>query len=408
MHTKKHLHKICIFTQSPLSGAPRVVKEANVYANNGFDVTVYALWITESGVEKDKTLIDSKIHFKPGIDLRSNSLKTKYIRLQRRFGRELVKYTKIETLAALGYDFNNYYKKLRAEQADLYIGHEEMSMALSKKLIESKETVAFDFEDWHSKDLLPQDRVYRPLRLLESLEAYLLRHTTYCYTTSDAMGKAMASYYNTEVPSTIYNAFSIKARTQMDGLYKDKKDKTALSLYWFSQVISEGRGLELLFEALPFTTSPFELHLRGAITQEYRATIENVIPKHVTLYIHDLVPMEELVSRIAEHDLGLAFEETHPESRNYTITNKVFHYLQSGIAILATETAGQMEVADKSDRALRIVERNPKILGNEINNILEDSQRLKFMKSSSKLACENYFSFESMEQKLLSFLFFNK
>ncbi|MFB9054534.1 hypothetical protein ACFFVB_15700 [Formosa undariae] len=404
MNNKNTIHKICIFTQSPLSGAPRVVKEANAYAQHGYNVTVYALWITPQGVENDKTLIDSRIQFKPGIDLRTNGLKTKCIRLQRRFGRELVKYFKVETLASLGYDFKNYYKKINAEQADLYIGHEEMSMALAKKLIENKKQVAFDFEDWHSKDLLPKDRIYRPITLLENLEAFLLKNTSYCYTTSDAMGEAMASYYNTKVPCTIYNAFPSKARMQMDGLHKDIKDKSTFSLYWFSQVISEGRGLELLFEALPYTKTNFQLHLRGVITEEYKSIVENSMPENVSLFIHELVPMGELISRIAEHDLGIAFEETTPESRNYTITNKVFHYLQSGIAILATETAGQLEVLEKTKGAGIISDRNPIALAQLIDEIVSENNQLERMKGCSWLAGETLFSFEKQEEKLLQFL----
>ena len=52
---------------------------------------------------------------------------------------------------------------------------------------------------------------------------------------------------------------------------------------------------------------------------------------------------EELLSRIAEHDIGFAGELGEPASRNLTITNKFFQNLQAGLAVVASETAGQKE-----------------------------------------------------------------
>lgn len=396
---------ICIFTQSPLSKAPRVVKEANVYAKANYNVTVYALWHDKDLLEKDKTLLHPTVLYKPGINLLDwNSFNSKRIRLSRKIGRELVKHFKIETIAALGYDFNSYLKLLEDEHADLYIGHEEMSMALAEQLIKKGHKVAFDFEDWHSRDLLPADRVYRPLRLLTYLEGYLLKHAIISYTTSYALANAMAKTYQSPVPKVIYNSFLSAQRTTIDCKNLDRKNLEMPSLYWFSQVISEGRGLELLFESLQRTSTPMQLHLRGDITEAYRNQLIQVTPSHVELYIHKIVPYDQLISRIAEHDLGIAFEETTPESRNLTITNKVFHYLQSGIAILATETGGQNEINDAAPGAICIVDRNPELIALKIEQTISNKAYLDQMKRSSWESGGDIFSFEREVAKLKSHL----
>lgn len=395
------IKSICVFTQSPLSKAPRVVKEANVFAEAHYNVTVYGLWHDKDLLEKDKTLLHPKVLYKPGINLLNwNSFTSKRIRLSRKIGRELVKYFNIETMAALGYDFNNYLKLLKDEQADLYIGHEEMSMGLAEQLIKKGHKVAFDFEDWHSRDLLPADRVYRPLKLLAYLESFLLKQATVTYTTSGALANAMANVYDTPVPKVIYNSFLSVQRTTMDFKNLDRKNLEIPSLYWFSQVISEGRGLELLFESLQRTKTPMQLHLRGDITEAYRNHLLEITPRHVKLFIHRIVPYHQLISRIAEHDLGIAFEETSPESRNLTITNKVFHYLQSGIAILATETGGQNEINDTVPGAICIVERDPETIALKIEQILSNKAYLEHMKKSSWDAGEHRFAFENEVAKL--------
>nr|WP_321222067.1 hypothetical protein [uncultured Psychroserpens sp.] len=396
---------ICIFTQSPLVAAPRVVKEANVYAKAGHNVIVYALWYDKNLLEKDRKLLHKSINYKAGVNLlKYGSFISKYIRVKRKLARLFVRYTGVSTVAALGYDYTAYLEKLLIEDADLYIGHEEMSMALSRALITKGKKVAFDFEDWHSKDLLPQDRLHRPIKLLENLERFLLNKAAYTYTTSSALATAIAQTYEAKNPKVIYNSFPAADRDKMDQLPKDRVNKLKPSLYWFSQVISEGRGLELLFEALQLTTTPLELHLRGRILDNYKKTLEALLPSHVDLFIHDLVPVGELISRIAEHDIGIAFEENTPESRDFTITNKVFHYLQAGIAVLATKTQGQAEIKTLAPQALSLIERDPKQVAQSIEMIVKQPQVLKQMKLASWQAGQEILAFEKEAVKLNKFV----
>ncbi len=60
--------------------------------------------------------------------------------------------------------------------------------------------------------------------------------------------------------------------------------------------------------------------------------------------MHPLIPANELLSRVAEHDIGLALELRQPDSRNLTVTYKFLHYLLAGLAVVASDTAGQSEV----------------------------------------------------------------
>lgn len=398
-------YHICIFTQSPLVRAPRVVKEANTYAKAGYKVTVYAIWYDAELLEADRRLLEANISYKAGVNLLDwDCVASRIIRFRRLIFRNLIKYFNIQSRNALGYDYSNYFKKIAREKADLYIGHEEMSMALAKALIQNGHKVAFDFEDWHSKDLLPTDQMYRPIKLLEQLENFLLQNAAYCYTTSEAMAKAMADFHQAPQPKVVYNSFLVADRKLMDHDRKDIKQHHTPSVVWFSQVVGPGRGLELLFEALPMVKTSFQLHLRGRIDAHYKKELYNKTPKHIELYIHEVVAPEALISRIAEHDLGIAFEETQPESRNYTITNKVFHYLQAGIPILATETAGQLEVAQKASQAIRLIERSPVQVAKALDAILGNPHKIEQMKAASWKAGSDVFAFDSMGDRLLKFL----
>ena len=99
-----------------------------------------------------------------------NSFRVFYLRSINKISRYLVRFLKLQTRHALGYGYKTYLKRLVKENADLYIGHEEMSLPLIIDLKKKNKKAVFDFEDFHSEDLLPKDRRYRPISLLESYE----------------------------------------------------------------------------------------------------------------------------------------------------------------------------------------------------------------------------------------------
>ncbi len=72
------------------------------------------------------------------------------------------------------------------------------------------------------------------------------------------------------------------------------------------------------------------------------------------VFLHGLVPNDELLSRIAEHDIGFAGETSAIRSRDLTVTNKILHYLLGGLAVVASNTAGQREVAAEAPDAVQL------------------------------------------------------
>jgi glycosyltransferase involved in cell wall biosynthesis len=62
------------------------------------------------------------------------------------------------------------------------------------------------------------------------------------------------------------------------------------------------------------------------------------------LFFHASVPPSELLSRAAEHDVGLALEQGTVLNRALCATNKLFLYMLAGLAIAATDVPGQRSV----------------------------------------------------------------
>ncbi|MBK9291145.1 MAG: glycosyltransferase [Bacteroidetes bacterium] len=349
--------RICILTQSHLCRNPRVVKEANLLADNGFDVSILTTFTYAGLLAEDRQLLHPSVKLNGVVDVMpetSQKAYRLYARLQRRLAGEAVARLGWQNPYALGYDYGRNLRAALKTQADLYLCHQEASTIIGTVLLRKGRRVGFDFEDWYSHDLLPEANRTRPLRLLENAERFALRNAHLCYTTSHAMAEAMAEFAQAPKPQVLLNVFPLAEREWMDGRFLDRNDFRTPSLHWYSQTIGPGRGLEFIVECLNMIDVPVQLHLRGNIFGGYDQTLLGMLKpgKGHVIHFHGLVPHRELLSRIAEHDIGLATEEYNPPSRNLTITNKILQYLLAGIPVLASDTAGQKEVAAQARDAV--------------------------------------------------------
>ena len=387
---------IVIFTQSPISYAPRVVKEANCLARNGYKVILFGLWYDETILKNDFKLLDSRITYKPGVDITIRNVRSKAIRIKRRLYRELTKKIGIQSKHSLGYGYYGYLKKLKAEKADLYIGHEEMSLALSKDLINKGFKVAFDFEDFHSQDLLPKDRLYRPTKLLSFLEKFVLNKAVYSMTTSDSLAISLSIEFNTLTPITIYNSFY-----RYNSVKNINHSKDSNSLVWISQVVGPGRGLELLIEAIRLSQFSFELTLIGKKDLEFCDLISKSSPKNLRIIFSDFIHPKEIAAELEKFDVGIAFEENFPKNKDLTISNKLFHYLNSGLAILATKTSGQFEIKQKTQNVISLVLPEPYNICESLECLFAEKEKLQIIKEKSSYYGNEVFCFENEEQKIL-------
>jgi glycosyltransferase involved in cell wall biosynthesis len=310
-----------------------------------------------------------------------------------------VQYQQFKTFSPdlLGYGARSMLKAARQFHADLTIVHSEAGLWVGNQLLSEGYRVGVDFEDWFSEDLLPDARAARPVAQLKQMERRLARECCYCLTTSHALAHALAHAYDAPKPTVIYNVFPWAEQEQIDHLTKDRKNLSLPSLHWFSQTIGPGRGLETLFQALSFLTTPAEIHLRGNYSDSARQWLEPLVPDewHQHLFIHPTVSNAELLSRIAEHDIGLALEDNQIPSRNLTVTNKLFQYLQAGLAVVATDTAGQREVLFKSPQnSTLILSDDALLLAKKLEYLLQNPTQLKLAQEASLQLAKDMFCWD--------------
>jgi glycosyltransferase involved in cell wall biosynthesis len=342
--------KVCIITQSHLCRNPRVLKEAIALAGEGYEIKILTSIISTDLYNQDLTAIKlyTNISLQVISDLSRLTINSIVDKLFTKIGRLLTRNLKIETSLSLGYGATRYYNKAKVIMADLYICHQELATYIGTKLMNAGYKVAFDLEDWYAEDLLPDARAERPINLLRRAESEALNKGIFCVTTSNALAKKLSQVYSCPQPQVIYNVFpSFDAMSQKDF-------SNPLKLFWFSQIIGEGRGLEQFFNMISTFKNRLEIHLLGNISTRYHDKLNALLPKQHQLYFHSLIEENKLAEKIAEFDIGLALELDIPMSRNYTITNKFFQYIQSGLPVIASETEGQNEAFKKFNPGFKI------------------------------------------------------
>ncbi len=96
------------------------------------------------------------------------------------------------------------------------------------------------------------------------------------------------------------------------------------------------------------------------------------------LVIHEPLPVDVLLKKIAFYDIGLAVYLTYlsPE-KNYTITNKVFAYAQNGLFTLASDTVSNRIFYSENKILGQIVLPNIDSLIKAIDNIIQNIDKIR-------------------------------
>lgn len=334
--------RVLIITNGPLARNPRVYKEAATLGAVGHDVTVLVPRNHAPSEPFDAKLCAGApfhrvpLDLLPGFDTPNWQV---FLRLLRhRLSRQAMTRFRWPSLHALG-PAAFLLRAARRHPADLTIVHNEVPHAVGLRLLAEGRRVAADIEDWHSEDLLASSRRHRPIALLQANERALLHHAAYTTTTSESLADALHARYGGCRPTVITNSFPL-------GPLSTSPAARPPRLLWFSQTIGPGRGLEALVTAWAATRAPSELTLLGEDLCGFGAALRQQLPAshHASLYLEPLVAPEVLPLVIAQYDIGLALEHPEPASRDLTITNKILQYLNAGLAVIATPTAGQREV----------------------------------------------------------------
>jgi glycosyltransferase involved in cell wall biosynthesis len=393
--------RLLIVTNGHLCRNPRVVKEATTLGRAGYAVTVLHVRNHPPSDTVDLQLLATAPFRSESLDLLPGHGPRSFARrLALRGWRTAAIRLPWPTIHALG-PAAALLARARALPADLTLVHNEIAHWAGLRLAATGRRVAADLEDWHSEDLLPEHRTGRPLALLRQIERQLLSVCCHTTTTSHALAAALHTRYGGAAPHVITNSFPLQSapRTSRPG------DSAPPSYFWFSQTLGPGRGIESFLSAWGRTTIPRRLVLIGEDRGSYRDSLRPLVPpdRWALITCRPLVPPDDLPATIAQHDVGLALEDRSIVSRDLTITNKILQYLNAGLAVIASDTAGQREVLARSPLAGEWVDlQDSAATARILDAFLVDRTRLAARQAAARRLAEETYSWEHEAPRLLA------
>jgi hypothetical protein len=234
-------------------------------------------------------------------------------------------------------------------RADLYIAHYTGALVAAADAARANRALfGFDAEDFETGSY-PLSAGPTPMdRLVEQFERQYLPRSAYMTAASPGIAEAYKAKYGIPLPTTILNVFPLAERPPK---LRAMPPAAPLRLYWFSQTIGLGRGLEDVLRAMgQLKGCNIELHVRGRRAPGHDtmlfelAVSAGVRPQQVV--VHDLGVSDQMARMAAECDVGLALEQPISQNRQVCLTNKIFTYLLAGNAVIATATRGQQLIME--------------------------------------------------------------
>jgi hypothetical protein len=235
-------------------------------------------------------------------------------------------------------------KKTGTGRYDLIVAHTLATLYPAARMAKNNNCrFSFDMEDYHPGEHIDKDPEQEIMRR-ELLLATLLPEAFYVSAASALIAERTAGLPKNAVLKVhpVLNYFS---RNEFVPPVPPVAKGEKIRLVWFSQNISEGRGLELILPVWEQLKDRCSLTLIGkpspSFLEAYGKEMED---------IEILEPMlqSELHKCLSKYDVGLALDLTSRDvNRDLALTNKILAYFQAGLYILATDTSAQKDFLDQ-------------------------------------------------------------
>ncbi len=341
---------LCLITPGQLASTPRLVKNADALASAGYRVHVVAgkhfapAEPLEAAILAGARWSCARVSFHHGFAGAARRLLRQLAR------RRLLRHPLAVRLAARAQHAGTHALAAAAAQipAALYFGHGGVAgLAAGAFASQRRRTrYAFDVEDWHEEesDFVLHDPAERTA--VRNLLRSLLPGTAFVTCAAPLIGDALTRAYAVN-PVCLLNVFPLAEAPVSPSDAPPPTSEQPAVLYWFSQTVGSGRGLEGMLAVLGRMQTPATLHLRGFVSSEYRAELTT---RAQNLSVRPPVflppaPAAQMARLAAGAHLGLSLEESAPPNRDLCLTNKIFTYLLAGLPVGLTPTRAQQALA---------------------------------------------------------------
>ncbi|MDZ8055068.1 MAG: glycosyltransferase [Aulosira sp. ZfuVER01] len=401
--------RICLVSPGHVASNPRLVKEANALDAAGFSVRVVAGDYMAAIRSLDQTILSqvpwSCIQVGLGSKLSYLGLKLWQKLAQKVVSTGWIPHLSVATWAHSPMS-TQLAKAAAAEPADLYIAH--CLAALPAAAIAAQKhhaKLGFDAEDFHVGELPDIPANQAQIRVRDRIERTLLPRCQHLTAASPGIAAAYAKRYGVSM-TPILNVFPLAEATPSPQLQEGERFGSEPSLYWFSQTVGPGRGIESIITAMGQMQTRVRLHLRGFPAAGYSESLMQLAAKvRVSDRVHLLppAPPAEMVRLAAYHDVGLSLELTQPLNRGICLTNKIFVYLLAGLPVLMSLTPAQKEFAQQVGEVAILVDINDSsVVATALDRLFSQPGNLEIARTQAGKLGQEIYNWDIEQKKFLN------
>ena len=387
--------RIAILTTHQPAANPRAMKEYFTLKSLGYNVKFFYAYNTSWSYKIDEEKFCKGLLLRQDlIEVGGNPRKFPLRYLLSRLSHKLFQFLPVLNVYK-AYSFDRValalLLKLKSYKADLYIAHYLGALPAAIKTAERWQVpVIFDAEDFHRGEKSYYEDQEKDVIALENK---LLPMVSAITTASPLITKEYKKYYPNQNFVTVNNVFSKQYLQKPSNSFEKK-----LKLFWFSQHIGIGRGLEIFIEALSHLPNrSISLTVLGNVESEaYKKSLIKLSDNSDRLFFMDTVPPEDIFSIAACFDVGLAGEVSNFKNKELCLSNKIFTYLLAGNCILASDMQGQKELIELyPDVGFTYKYDDAKDLAEKIKLLYENRQLLETCKNASSKLAEKHLNWET-------------
>jgi glycosyltransferase involved in cell wall biosynthesis len=240
-----------------------------------------------------------------------------------------------------------------AEPCDLIYGGTTGALAaIAEAGRRSRTPFAIDFEDFHRAETSGPEAAFVNA-LAARVEESAVDGAAFVTTSSEAIAAEYQRACGIDA-AVIHNTFPLPAHSPDFS----RSDSSLLRIFWFSQTIGPGRGLEEAVIAIGRVDSDAELTVLGrpheSFVDDLSALARTRAPRLRIVHRAPLPP-DAIVDAARGHDLGLALELSPPRNRAICLTNKALTYILAGVPVLLGDSEGQHDLGVELGRGAALV-----------------------------------------------------
>jgi glycosyltransferase involved in cell wall biosynthesis len=309
------------------------VKEATALTDAGYDVYVLFTQMVEYLKAHDRAILQAHRALKAvWLDWTDRGLLPRF----RRLSGKVLQLIDPAPEVWLNRQYRRQLRQAVRIGADLYIGHNLGALPVVVRAAEiTGGRCGFDAEDLHRYETSGDERDERVSRKMVLEDRYLPR-VGYLTASSAEIAAVYRGLYPQLDPVTVRNVFPTEHGIPPPAA----KGDGPVRLFWFSQTIGLNRGLQDVVRALDAAApGEFELHLLGNRADQVRSAL--LAGGGVPVFFYPPMPAAELPGFAAQFDVGLALEPGFSPNNEIALSNKLFTYLQAGLALVVSDTPAQ-------------------------------------------------------------------